>query len=139
MGISAIPLILELTWVNFSYNQLLYARQAGCGCGDPGFSKKTGLSADYWRASAMSVMNRAMSEYRAGNALYDVVLNNTDPLYIMAKEGMVAKYDSPTAKKYPKDQIDPYLGPISRLGIVGIVYNKNSLRPENAPRSLEDL
>jgi hypothetical protein len=38
------------------------------------FQKKTGLSADYWRASAMSVMNRAMSEYRAGNALYDVVL-----------------------------------------------------------------
>lgn len=30
------------------------------------FQKKTGLGADYWRASAMSVMNRAMSEYRAG-------------------------------------------------------------------------
>jgi len=103
------------------------------------FQKKTGLSADYWRASAMSVMNRAMSEYRAGNALYDVVLNNTDPLYIMAKEGMVAKYDSPTAKKYPNDQIDPHLGPISRLGIVGIVYNKNLVRPENAPRTLDDL
>jgi iron(III) transport system substrate-binding protein len=103
------------------------------------FHRKTGLSADYWRASAMSVMNRAMSEYRAGNALYDVVLNNTDPLYIMAKEGMVAKYDSPTAKKYPNDQIDPHLGPISRLGIVGIVYNKNLVRPENAPRTLEDL
>ena len=103
------------------------------------FQKKTGLGADYWRASAMSVMNRAMSEYRAGNALYDVVLNNTDPLYIMAKEGMVAKYDSPTAKKYPNDQIDPYLGPISRLGIVGIVYNKSLVRPENAPRTLEDL
>lgn len=103
------------------------------------FQKKTGLSADYWRASAMSVMNRAMSEYRAGNALYDVVLNNTDPLYIMAKEGMVAKYDSPTEKKYSADQIDPHLGPISRLGIVGIVYNKNLIRPENAPRSLDDL
>src|SRR5215813_2866631 len=103
------------------------------------FQKKTGLGADYWRASAMSVMNRAMSEYRAGNALYDVVLNNTDPLYIMAKEGMVAKYDSPTAKKYPNDQVDPQLGPISRLGIVGIVYNKNLVRPENAPRTLEDL
>ena len=33
------------------------------------FQKKTGLSTDYWRASAMSVMNRVMSEYRAGNAL----------------------------------------------------------------------
>ena len=31
------------------------------------FRKKTGLNAEYWRASAMSVMNRSMSEYRAGN------------------------------------------------------------------------
>ena len=51
----------------------------------------------------------------------------------------MAKYDSPTAKKYPNDQIDPQLGPISRLGIVGIVYNKNLVRPDNAPRTLEDL
>src|SRR5688500_19741976 len=44
------------------------------------FRKKTGLDAQYWRASAMSVMNRSMSEYRAGNPIYDVVLNNSDPL-----------------------------------------------------------
>jgi len=62
------------------------------------FRKKTGLNAEYWRASAMSVMNRAMTEYRAGNPLYDVVLNNSDPLVIMANDGMLAKYDSPTAK-----------------------------------------
>src|SRR5262245_40032400 len=74
------------------------------------FQKKTGLAADYWRASAMSVMNRAMSEYRAGNPLYDVVLNNRDPLYIMAKEGMVDKYDSPTARKKPNDQMYPPKG-----------------------------
>ena len=42
----------------------------------------------------------------------------------MANDGMIAKYDSPTAKKYPKDQIDPRLGPISRYGIVGVVYHK---------------
>src|ERR1700730_16886590 len=50
------------------------------------FQKKTGLNAQYWRASAMSVMNRAMSEYRAGNPIYDVVLNNSDPLNIMYGE-----------------------------------------------------
>src|SRR5229473_6055511 len=61
------------------------------------FQKKTGLSAQYWRAAAMSVMNRAMSEYRAGSPIYDVLLNNRDPLYIMNTEGMIAKYDSPTA------------------------------------------
>ena len=82
------------------------------------FRRKTGLNAEYWRASAMSVMKRSMGEYRAGNPLFDVVLNNSDPLLIMATEGMIAKYDSPTAAKYPKDEIDSRLGPISRYGIV---------------------
>jgi iron(III) transport system substrate-binding protein len=103
------------------------------------FRKKTGLNAEYWRASAMSVMNRSMSEYRAGSPLYDVVLNNSDPLLIMANEGMIAKYDSPTATKYPKDQIVPRLGPISRYGIVGILYHKGLVKPDDAPRSIEDL
>ena len=104
-----------------------------------GFRKKTGLDAQYWRASAMSVMNRSMSEYRAGNPLYDIVLNNSDPLLIMAQEGMIAKYDSPTAKKYPKEQIDPRLGPISRYGIVGVLYHKGLVKPEDAPKAIEDL
>jgi spermidine/putrescine-binding protein len=103
------------------------------------FRKKTGLNAEYWRASAMSVMNRSMSEYRAGNPLYDIVLNNSDPLLIMANEGMIAKYDSPTAAKYPKDQIDARLGPISRYGIVGVLYHKGLVKPEDAPKSIEDL
>src|SRR6185295_16694381 len=104
-----------------------------------GFRKKTGLNAEYWRASAMSVMNPSMSEYRAGAPLYDIVMNNSDPLVIMANEGMIAKYDSPTAKKYPKDQIDPRLGPVSRYGIVGVVFNKSLVKAEDAPKSLDEL
>src|SRR4026207_507455 len=104
-----------------------------------GFRKKTGLNAEYWRASAMSVMNRSMSEYRAGAPLYDIVMNNSDPLVIMANEGMIARYDSPTAAKYPKDQIDARLGPISRYGIVGVLYHKGLVKPEDAPKSIEDL
>lgn len=103
------------------------------------FRNKTGLNAEYWRASAMSVMNRAMTEYRAGSPLFDVVLNNSDPLAIMAQEGMIAKYDSPTAKKYPNDQIDARFGPITRYGIVGVVYHKALVKPEDAPKSIEDL
>jgi iron(III) transport system substrate-binding protein len=103
------------------------------------FRKKTGLNAEYWRASAMSVMNRAMTEYRAGSPLFDVVLNNSDPLVIMAQDGMLAKYDSPTARKYPKEQIDARFGPITRYGIVGVVYNKNLVKAEDAPKSVEDI
>jgi len=103
------------------------------------FRKKTGLNAEYWRASAMSVMNRAMTEYRAGNPIYDVVLNNSDPLVIMAQESMIAKYDFPTARKYPKEQIDSRLGPITRYGIVGVVYHKGRVKPEDAPKTVEDI
>ena len=103
------------------------------------FRKKTGLNGEYWRASAMSVMNRAMTEYRAGSPLFDVVLNNSDPLVIMAQEGMIAKYDSPTARKYSGDQIDARFGPITRYGIVGVVYHKGLVKPEDAPKSIEDL
>ena len=103
------------------------------------FRKRTGLDAQYWRASAMSVMNRSMMEYRAGKPLYDVLLNNSDPLLIMAQEGMIAKYESPTAKKYPRDQIDAHLGPVSRYGIVGVLYNTGRVKPEDAPKSIEDL
>jgi iron(III) transport system substrate-binding protein len=103
------------------------------------FRKKSGLNTEYWRASAMSVMNRAMTEYRAGSPLFDVVLNNSDPLVIMAQDGMLAKYDSPTARKYPKEQIDTRFGPITRYGIVGVVYNKNLVKLEDAPKSVEDI
>jgi iron(III) transport system substrate-binding protein len=57
----------------------------------------------------------------------------------MAQDGMLAKYDSPTARKYPKDQIDARFGPITRYGIVGIVYHKGLVKPEDAPKSMEDL
>jgi iron(III) transport system substrate-binding protein len=103
------------------------------------FRKKTGLAAEYWRASAMSVMNRAMTEYRAGSPICDIVLNNSDPLVIMAQDNMLAKYDSPTARKYSKDRIDARFGPITRYGIVGVVYHKGLVKPEDAPKTIEDI
>ena len=47
------------------------------------FSKKTGIRVDYWRASSTKVMDRAMSEYRAGKPLFDVVINNASPMQIL--------------------------------------------------------
>src|SRR5947209_10346654 len=80
------------------------------------FKKKTGIEVDYWRASATKVMDRALSEYRAGKPLFDVILTNDNPMQIMFKEGIFAKYDSPSAKDFPKDAIDPNLGPRYQIG-----------------------
>jgi iron(III) transport system substrate-binding protein len=103
------------------------------------FTKKTGLQMDYWRAASTKVMDRAVSEHRVGKPLGDVVLTNASPMEIMFKEGVFAKYNSPTAKDFPKEAIDPNLGPRYRNVIIGIVYNRNLIKPADAPKSLEDL
>lgn len=103
------------------------------------FQKKTGIAVDYWRTSATKVMERALSEARAGKALFDLVMATEDTMRIMLKEGMFAKYDSPMNKDFPKDAIDPQLGPRARNHIIGIVYNRSIIKPADAPKSLEDL
>src|SRR3990172_13009833 len=55
------------------------------------FQKKTGVEAEYWRASATKVMDRALSEYRAGKPLFDIILTNDNPMQIMFKQGIFAK------------------------------------------------
>ena len=100
---------------------------------------KIGVDVEYWRASATKVMDRALSEYRAGRPLFDVILTNDNPMQIMFKEGIFAKYDSPSAKEFTKESIDPNLGPRYRNVIIGVVYNKDIIKPADAPKSLEDL
>jgi iron(III) transport system substrate-binding protein len=102
------------------------------------FKKKTGIEPEYWRASATKVMDRALSEYRAGRPLFDIILTNDNPMQIMFKEGIFAKYDSPSAKDFTKESIDPNLGPRYRNVVIGVVYNKSSIGAD-APKSLEDL
>ena len=103
------------------------------------FQKKTGIAIDYWRTSATKVTERALSEARAGKALFDLVMSTEDTMRIMLKEGILAKYDSPMSKDFPKEAIDPHLGPRARNHIIGIVYNKEIIKPADAPKTLEDL
>ena len=103
------------------------------------FKKKTGLTVEYWRASATKVMDRALAEQRAGKSVFDVMVNNSGAIQVMKKEGLFAKYISPAAKAFPKEVIDPDLGPVYRNTPIGIVYNKGSISSAEAPRSLEDL
>ena len=103
------------------------------------FQKKTGIEVEYWRASATQVMDRALSEYRAGKPLFDVVLTNTNPMRIMQQYGIFTRYQSPMEKDYPKDDIDSTLGPMYRHTVIGIMYNNSLIKPADAPKSLEDL
>jgi iron(III) transport system substrate-binding protein len=103
------------------------------------FKKKTGLTVEYWRASATKVMDRALGEFRAGKSVFDVMVNNSGAIHVMKKEGLFAKYISPAAKAFPNEVIDPQVGPVYRNTPVGIVYNKGQVNAADAPKSLEDL
>jgi len=104
-----------------------------------GFEKKTGLQLEYWRASGTKTMERAVSEYRSGKPLYDAILLNANVARLVSKEGMLAKYDSPSAAQFAREAIDPVLGPSYRNVIIGVIYNKSMLSPAEAPKTLEDL
>ncbi|HEY1371377.1 MAG TPA: extracellular solute-binding protein [Candidatus Binatia bacterium] len=103
------------------------------------FKKKTGLDVEFFRAASTKVMDRAQSEFRTGKPLFDIVLTNDAPMGFLQKQGIFAKYDSPSAKAFPADTIDPNLGPRYRNVLIGIVYNTAVMKPADAPKSLEDL
>ena len=104
-----------------------------------GFKKKTGLEMEYWRGSSTKVLDRALTEHRASKPLFDVAVTIADPMFLMWNEGVFAKYDSPSAAGFPKSLTDPNLGPNYRNLMIGIVYNKDVIRPASAPKSFEDL
>jgi iron(III) transport system substrate-binding protein len=101
--------------------------------------KKTGLETDYWREAANKVTDRVANESRAGRPLFDVVLTTKSTMLLIQKDGFLGKYDSPSARAFPKEVIDPNLGPTYRNTIIGIVYNTGIIKPAEAPKSLEDL
>ena len=101
--------------------------------------KKAGLETEYWRASATKVMDRVINESRAGKPLFDVVLTTDATMQLIQKDGLLAKYDSPSARSFPKEMIDPNLGPSYRNTVIGVVYHAGIIKRADAPKSLEDL
>ena len=103
------------------------------------FKKKTGLDVDFWRDSANKVTDRVAAEFRAGKPQADVVLTTTSTMRLSQRDGLLAKYDSPSAKAFPKHVIDANLGPAYRSTVIGVVYNTGIIKPSEAPKSLEDI
>src|SRR5713226_4433607 len=84
------------------------------------FEKKTGLTLEYWRASATKVMDRAVNEYRAGKPLFDVLFIPSNEARFLLKDGMIVKHLPPAAKDFPREAIDPDIGVIHRRAIIGV-------------------
>jgi iron(III) transport system substrate-binding protein len=103
------------------------------------FEKKTGLQVEYWRGGSTEVLDRVLSEHRVGKPGFDVVAITGDHMRLIANEGALGKYQSPSLKAFAKDAIDPLLGARYRNIMYGVIYNKSMLKPSEYPKTLEDI
>lgn len=103
------------------------------------FETKTGIQMEYWRGGSTEVMDRVLSEHRVGKPGFDVVATTGDHMHVMSKEGVFAKYESPSLKGFAKDAIDPDLGARYRNVLYGVIFNKAGIKAADAPKTLEDV
>jgi iron(III) transport system substrate-binding protein len=105
-----------------------------------GFEAKHGIKTNYFRGSSTVIIDRITTEHRTGKMSSDVVYTTAEPMKFINKEkGLLARYVSPSAKDYDKKLIDDFFGPNYRSVIIGFMYNKNMIKPEDAPKSYEDI
>ncbi len=107
---------------------------------DKGFEARYGIKVNYFRGSSTVIIDRVTTEHRAGKMSSDIVYTTSEPMKFMNKEkGLFARYISPSAKGYDKKLIDNFFGPNYRSVIVGFIFNKSMITPDEAPKSYEDV
>src|SRR5574341_311065 len=107
---------------------------------EKGFESKHGIKVEYWRGDATKVIDRVLTEWRAGKPSFDVVIGARGPLALAKGEGVYAKYSPAAAANFPakfKDK-DGQLTAM-RVTPVGILYNTEMVKAADVPKSLDDL
>jgi iron(III) transport system substrate-binding protein len=105
-----------------------------------GFEKKYGIRVEYWRADSTNIMDRALTEWRAGRPGFDIIEGSRAPQIIMKKEALFAAYVPPSAEKFSETfkEKDGLMTAWRALPI-GILYNTESVKSADAPKTWEDL
>src|SRR3970040_703693 len=89
-----------------------------------GFEAQYGIKVEYWRGDATKVIDRVLTEWRAGKPNFDVVIGARGPLALAKPEGVFAKYSPTGAANFPakfKDKDGQFTA--MRVTPVGILYN----------------
>jgi iron(III) transport system substrate-binding protein len=104
------------------------------------FEKKYGIKVEYWRGSSTAVAERVQTEWRAGRPGFDVVESSWDVMLLLKNEGIFGRYIPPSSERFPEHfkEKDALITPW-RILPISILYNTDSVKSGDAPKSLEDL
>ena len=96
----------------------------------------------YTRAQTGSLYSKITSERSAGRFLADVLqLSDMAPAFDFQKRGGYEQYVSPEAKFYAPPYLSNPVGSFFWASVLpaGIAYNKNKVKPQDAPKGWKDL
>jgi iron(III) transport system substrate-binding protein len=104
------------------------------------FEKKTGIKVELWRASSEKVLQRAVTEARAGRHACDVVETNGPEMEAAYREQVLDEFWSPYFKDLPPAAFPKHRHYVAdRFNFFTIGYNTNLVKPEQVPKSYQDL
>ena len=104
------------------------------------FEKKYGVKVDLWRSSSEKVLQRAVTEFRAGRYAVDAFELNGPELEAMWREGLLDKFYTPQAANMPPAAFAKNGAYIAdRFNFFTIAYNTNLVKPNDVPKSYQDL
>lgn len=104
------------------------------------YEKKYGIKVSTWRASSEKVLQRAVTEARAGRFTLDIAETNGPEMESMHREKVLQLVKSP----HHADLIAPALRPHgewvgTRLNVFVQAYNTNAVKKEELPKTWDDL
>jgi iron(III) transport system substrate-binding protein len=104
------------------------------------FEKKYKIKVSLWRASGEKMVQRALTEARAGRFTPDVFESDGVEMEILARENLLEEFTSPTFADLPPGAFPKHrLWVADRFNFFTVAYNTKLVKPEEVPNTYQEL
>ncbi len=104
------------------------------------FEKKYNIKVKFWRASSENVVQRIVTEARAGRFDFDVVETNGPEMEALHREKLLQPVNTPYLGDLLPQAIIPHRDWVGvRLNLFVQIYNTKLIKKEELPKSYQDL
>ena len=107
-------------------------------------AKYPGISVELYRAPAVNLASRILSEAQAKRYIVDAIETTPGSLMLVRDNKLLLPYTSPHLADYPEGSKDKASGglfytTVDRESYAGIGYNKNAIAGADVPKNFDDL
>jgi ABC-type Fe3+ transport system substrate-binding protein len=97
------------------------------------------VAVDYWRGDSRALVQKALTERRAGRVSGDI-LESTGGAQALIRAGATQPFYSSATAGFPKNYLDPNeMWIASRLDYFGMAYNTRQVSAADVPKTYDDL